>query len=303
MFSFCIPIYNYDVRKLVTDIHSQASKELVDFEIVLIDDCSEIRFKEFNRELSELHSVVYDELSSNIGRSRIRNLLAKRAKHQYLVFIDCDSMCPDKLYVQRYAKLAVGKVIVHGGTIYHSKPSSQNAILHWTYGSKREVVPLKQRLRKPYHSFTTNNFMISSNLFSEFGFNEQLTGYGHEDTLFGYELMLSNIPIHHTDNPLLHEGLDTAEAFLRKTRQGILNLIHINKLMLGDKDLANLIKLLRVFNLIKKFGMVGVVRFLFSICEKALEKNLQGKSPKLACFDFYKLGYFCANNDRARDIG
>ena len=49
--------------------------------------------------------------------------------------------------------------------------------------------------------------MISKTCFEQISFNEDLQGYGHEDTLFGYELDKKNIQIHHLDNPVLN-GLD-----------------------------------------------------------------------------------------------
>ena len=59
------------------------------------------------------------------------------------------------------------------------------------------------------------------NCFKKISFNERLSGYGHEDTLFGYELNKNNIQIHHIDNPVLNGHLDTNEAFLLKTEEGL----------------------------------------------------------------------------------
>jgi glycosyltransferase involved in cell wall biosynthesis len=293
MISICIPVYNFDVKQLVNDLHQQTTAAGIRFEILLVDDFSDPTYRKINRVLSGLENLLYEELSENIGRSRIRNYMAEKAQYPYLLFMDCDSLCPDSNFIKRYITEAYDERIVYGGRIYPANPPENDTYFHWLYGSSREVIPVKKRVKKKYNSFMTNNFMISQSLFSRFSFNEQLIGYGHEDTLFGFELMLGNVPIYHIDNPLLHSGLDGAQAFLTKSKQGILNLIRVYKLMLRDKDLVKMIRILRLYNIIRKVRLTRVIAWMFSFLEKTMEKNLLGKSPKLVVFDFYKLGYFC----------
>ena len=298
MISVCIPVYNYDISILVRDIHDQASKTGVNFEIVLIDDDSRIFYKEKNRELARLEGVVYEELEKNVGRSRIRNLLAAKARFPYLIFMDCDSQCPDQHYVKRYLDAAHGDMVVCGGRSYLSESPEDDTYLHWLYGTHREVRSCKERMKRPNHHFMTNNFMISSSLFAGFAFNENLQGYGHEDTLLGYELLQNNIEIQHIENPLIHVGLDSAEAFLKKTAQGTKNLLIISEFPGCRGNLAEMIKLLRTYLCIRKWGLAGIIATLFSVSKKKLEKNLTGRSPKLIYLDLYKLGSICQNASR-----
>ena len=88
MVSVLIPIYNTDVRAFVKQLILQLEKNQLDGEIQCLDDGSNEEFIILNREISNLKFVRYKELNLNIGRSRIRNLLAKTAKFQWLLFAD-----------------------------------------------------------------------------------------------------------------------------------------------------------------------------------------------------------------------
>jgi hypothetical protein len=55
--------------------------------------------------------------------------------------------------------------------------------------------------------------------FMQFGFDEQFSEYGHEDTLFGNELKYRCIPIKHIDNAAEHLGLDNSKYFWKKANR------------------------------------------------------------------------------------
>ncbi len=46
-----------------------------------------------------------------------------------------------------------------------------------------------------------------------------MKGYGHEDTFIGIELERKNIHTRHINNPVLHNRLETANAFIKKIRK------------------------------------------------------------------------------------
>ena len=48
MISICIPIYNFDVRQLITELARQISNIDVPCELVLIDDFSTEEFRKMN---------------------------------------------------------------------------------------------------------------------------------------------------------------------------------------------------------------------------------------------------------------
>ena len=216
MLSILIPIYNFDVSKLVKELHQQGLNLTVNFEIILVDDASTNNCNLINNTLKVLEYVRYIGLEKNKGRSRIRNYLATLAQYEYLLYMDCDSMPVSNSYLSNYVAELNKHKLLYGGRVYHSeKPIATAKILHWSYGTNREVVDTTIRQKNPYRSFMTNNFLIPKHLMVTHPFDESIRGYGHEDTLFGIELEKSKVAIKHIDNPLEHIDVETVDSFLR----------------------------------------------------------------------------------------
>jgi len=299
MLSICIPIYNYDVRSLVKSLHDQALSLAVPVEIVVIDDASDEEYRLLNKEIAEHDLVRYELLPANAGRSRIRNLLAHKAHYKWLIIMDCDSATPDELFLKRYLEQANGNAVVCGGRSYLEQPPEDDTYLHWLYGNRREVRGVAQRNKNPHQSFMTNNFMVPKTIIKQIPFNENIKGYGHEDTLFGYELMKNGVPVKHINNPLLHVGLQSNIEFLEKSREGIKNLAFINNYLDDGHDLEKMVRLLAWFKKLKQFGLCSAFAFFFKFLRALIEKNLLSKKPSLLLYDVYKLGFFCQNRHQA----
>lgn len=290
MLSILIPIYNYDVRNFISELHSQAIKENIKFEIILADDVSETYFQEINSELQKLDNVKYIQLNENIGRSKIRNFLAEQAMYDYLLFADCDMEITNIKYINKYLLHAKNNSVICGGITYSKKsPKNLNLFFRWYYGIHREKLSAETRNKKPYASFMTGNFFIQKDIFNRIKFNDNLTQYGHEDTLFGIELKRKGINIKHINNPLIHIGLETTEEFISKTQKGINNLIFIQKRN-NYPELFEEIKLLKIAKKIYPFRFF--IRFVFKISKNLILKNLKSIKPKLYLFDYFKLGYY-----------
>lgn len=297
MISICIPIYEFDVTDLVNDLHEQGLAAQIKFEIRCYDDGSSEEIKALNRPISDLEHVVYEELEENIGRSAIRNKLADESELPELLFMDCDSETTDKEFIRRYVQEHDPDTVTYGGRCYTpDPPEDRKKYFHWLYGSTREVTPVNRRQKHPYHSFMTNNFMISRHLFRAIRLDEKLVGYGHEDTLFGKALSKTHIRIKHIDNPLCHIGLEDPEVFLEKTRQGLRNLHTLIKRNEAPED----IKLYVYYKKAKTYLIARYLRKKFRKEEEALVQRLCGNEPSLKDFDFYKLGYLlCLDNKPA----
>jgi cellulose synthase/poly-beta-1,6-N-acetylglucosamine synthase-like glycosyltransferase len=297
MLSILIPVYNFDVTRLVIVLNSQANSANIDYEIIIIDDASEEEYKTRNRTLKELQNVKYLEEPKNLGRSRIRNKLADLSSYNYMLFVDCDSEISNDDYIQNYIDICTGDNVICGGRIYEPvKPDNNKYYLRWLHGIKREQFSARSRNSEPNKSFMTNNFVISKPIFKKVRFDETITNYGHEDTLFGYELKKNNIVIKHIDNPLIHIGLETNNEFLEKTKEGIKNLKKIMKNNGNEKVLIRDITLLHYFNFLRKLGITRLLRYLFKKSEKKLYNYLVNNKPILIFFDLYKLGYLCSIN-------
>ncbi len=296
MLSICIPIYNRDVSRLVTRLHEQAISLDIPVEVFLLDDASQPALREKNRELQSLPLVRYEELPENIGRSRIRNELARRAIHPRLLFIDCDMAVLNPDFLVAYVRESMTHEVICGGHTYQQIKPAPPFLLHWLYGRNRESAPASQRRKKPHRSFMTSNFVVNRRLFGQLSFNERLDGYGHEDTLFGYHLKQQGVLVHHVDNPLLHEGLEPAAVFLDKTRDGLCNLKTIYKMQGNKAEFAKMVKALRAWTVLKRFYLCRMVSFVFSGCRSTMEKVLAGSQPGLWILDLYKLGVLCGNS-------
>ncbi len=291
----CIPVYNQDVTSLVSSLLKQTKSDGNQVKIVIIDDHSSESFYLVNRALSEQVKYVY--LDKNIGRSKIRNKFLDYSESDYLLFIDCDSSLISEQYISAYLNYLESEKpdVLVGSSVYQIEKPKRNYRLRWQYGSIRESENHRQRKLNPNTSFKTNNFVISMNCFKKISFNERLSGYGHEDTLFGYELNKNNIQIHHIDNPVLNGHLDTNEAFLLKTEEGLGNLLKVWEIVDFDAQLLNKIRILRYY--IKYKGSLWY-RSLFWLFKKPIRYSLRIGFSNMYLFDFYKLGYLIELNSK-----
>lgn len=294
MISVCIPIYNCDVRKLVLDLHAQAESIQLRYEILLIDDNSDIQYRQKNRELGDLSNIKYKELSENIGRSSIRNLLAQEAQYKYLIFMDCDAGMYSDQYLLRYSHCCEPNVVCCGGRVNLANPTDHQYLLRWKFSKKREEIDALTREQNPNDNFLTFNFLIDKEIFNTVKFDEGVKGYGHEDTLFGIALKQNNIPIIHIDNPLLHIHLDDCNTFIEKTENAVRNLVLIQKKIENPDSFTNSVKILRTEKKLSSVGLCPIILALYKVSRRLLLKNLKGKKPNLTIFDFYKLGYLCS---------
>jgi len=289
LLSICIPIYNQRLSPLVKELKEEISNYSHSAEILLLDDGSNESFREENRLLSELDLVSYDELSENVGRSAIRNLLADKARGNYLLFLDDDSRTVDENFLKHYLDEAKPGNVVCGGRIYQNSTPAPEYMLHWKYGKLKESATADERRLKPY-SFHSNNFMIDRSLFLKIKFDESLKQYGHEDTLFAYKLSINNVKVNHIDNPVLHNGLETSTAFLQKTQMGLQNLLQLY--LSQPKSFRDHVRLLKEYQKVRKLGLDRLLALLYSWRSKSWENQLSSKAPDLKLFNLYKIAYF-----------
>ena len=291
MLSIGIPVYNYNIIELVVELHTQAIHCNLPFEIIILDDYSLEENKQINRKLEKLPHVQYHELPKNIGRSKIRNTLAELSKYPYILFMDCDAEIQSNSFLKTYISALTSDTVLCGGTTYSKKKPENSKSLRWKYGHKREVRSAEERNVSPYTSFTTFNFLIPKHIFQEIRFNEDIKKYGHEDTLFGYELKKRNIPIIHLNNPLVHVGIDSNRDFVLKTKQGIQSL---HQLIINQEIESKFTDDVRIVNMLQKvesLHMTHAFAIFHKLFHKPIEYQLIFKKPRLVFFDLYKIGY------------
>ena len=293
MLSICIPIFNFDVTSLVVILHQQAVRQNIPAEVICIDDCSDIEFRVKNIDICNAYGR-YIQLNENIGRAKIRNLFLNYAQNDFLLFLDCDSVLITSDFVKKYADAILqnqAKVIC-GGRIYNEMKPSKQKLLRWRYGRKKESMPVSVRQRTPNNSFITSNFAVHKNTLTHIKFDERLVKYGHEDTLFGFQLKKNHIQIAHIDNPILNGYLEDNEEFIEKTEHGLVNLVYILQFLNCDPEFIGDVTILKFHHKCQKLGINFVVAFLFTFLKPFLRLNLSKGYTNLFLFDFYKLGFF-----------
>lgn len=290
MISICIPVYNFDVTELVDELQKQANHINYPVEILLFDDHSQNFFRQRNSLLASRSNVNYLDFDFNIGRSKIRNRLADFATGKWLLFLDCDVAIDDPEYLKRYIDSMEKAKVICGGRKYGPKPFRHELLLRWKYGVERECKTAFFRQVNPYSSFISGNFLIEYDTFQTIRFNEELSGYGHEDTLLGLDLKKHQVEILHIDNPAVHIGLDSNFDFLLKTEQGVSNLARILQIMPCMRtDIEKSIKVLSVFRFLRHVGMLHPLRWTFRALTPVIKSGLCSSNPSIFLLDVYKL--------------
>jgi glycosyltransferase involved in cell wall biosynthesis len=290
MLSILIPTYNTEIVDLVEDLYNQCRSLNIDYEIRCYDDGSSEKYKKINRSITEYKRVVYTEMDVNLGRAKIRNLLADDAIYEKLLFLDADSGIIRDDFIFTYIK-QMTKSVIYGGRIYSDiPPDDKKKILHWKYGKEKESKSLKSRLDNPYLNFMSNNFIVSKQNFSKIHFDEFHQGYGYEDTLFAYDLKRQGMEIIHIDNPVLHLGIENTGIFLDKTEEAVRNLVSLYK-----QGKLKETKLIDSYEKIKGTGFDRLFSIMVLGLKKWIFKDLYSVNPHLNLLQMYKLALFIEN--------
>ncbi len=294
MISVLIPIYNYNCFDLVQSISEQCLHEKIAFEIICVDDASTVHeIKIQNRSTQQLTNVHYQELSENIGRTRIRPLLAQKAQFDHLLFLDCDQSVSSTFINKYIHELKIHNTsVIYGGRSYQLEVNPLY-FLRWKYGRAREEKKALYRSKYPYKSFLTNNFLIQKTIFKSLLFDENMTGYGYEDALLSMQLIEKNISIIHIDNSAVHIGLETNMAFLQNTKNAMNNL---NYLASSYQIPKHHIRIYDFFITLKKWKLNKLVYAALNPFLSYFEKQLCSKDPSLYLFDIFKLIHFLKRN-------
>jgi len=284
--SILIPVYNIDVRPLVKALVPQLEMLDILSEIIVYDDESKLEIAEINREISAYRPVHYVELMGNVGRSAIRNQLAATARYNKLLFIDADSEILSPLFIQNYLAVAEKADVVAGGTAYQSQRPPSEYQLRWRYGKEREAKPASERNKAAFSGLSFNNLLIDKAKFLSIGLDEDITGYGHEDTLFGEKAAAANYTFLALDNPVIHTGLETNEVFARKSVAALETLAAL----IAQKKGGESTKIYQTYLQTKPWH--GIMAGIYSLTKGMLEKQMAKGTVNLKLFDFYRLMKF-----------
>lgn len=284
MLSILIPVFNNKVVKLVKELHDQCVRAKIKFEILVFDDGSREKIKQENKALNGIFGVNYLELSENIGRSRIRNKLAKTAGFPYLLYLDADSKINSRKFIKNYIEAIDEDAILNGGRIYSKKaPKAKSKLLHWKYGHKNESQKASLRNQHPIRFFHSNNFVVPKMIMLAHPFDETINQYGYEDLLFAHELVNKGYRVVHLDNFIIHNELEPKPKFLDKQIKAMENL---NRLVSEQTQLD-----VKIWNLYKKLSALSIDKLISKIFgpSEKVRLRLINKSDSLFQLQLFKL--------------
>lgn len=291
MLSICIPVYNSDVSELVDSLLNQIKELESQIEICLIDDAStkpKCDVLGFNHP-----QIIGFKNSNNAGRAKVRNQFIDLVNQPYLLFLDGDSKIIRTDFIKRYCDIIKSSKVevICGASVYQSNKPVRSHYLRWKYSTIRESKSLEERKQKPNLGFKTNNFIIHREILKRIKFNESIQGYGHEDTLFGFDLKKSNVNIDHVDNPVLNFNLDDNITFLNKTKEGVQNLKHVLQIIDFDEQFMKSSKLSRIYVVMERLKIRRLMYLLVSIIHPINTFFLARGIFTLPMFDLYKLKF------------
>jgi len=290
MLSILIPEYNCDCTRLVRDLADQCLQEKIDYEILVLDDASP-DFPKENHALPSIHGCLLSINNANIGLARSRNRLVQMARFEWLLILDSDLQVFDNQFIKRYLDVLGKAPVISGGVVCSKEKPEAARMLRWKYSRKRESLSAEVHNRNPWRSFFSSNILMEKSVNERIPYDEQFQDYGHEDTIMGYRLKSLGIRVLYIDNPLLHLGMDLSDRYLAKSLMAVEK--YLDAPVFKSDELVLEVKIFRVYRMLKKMRLDGLVAWKFRILKKMLHKNLMGSHPNLFLFDFYRLGHLC----------
>lgn len=291
MLSVLVPIYNYNAYPLVEELHKQCIELGIVFEILCQDDASKSALNINNEKINSLSNCNFISLEKNVAHRQNRNLLAKRAKYEYLLFLDGDSIVINSHYIKNYINNLKEYDVIYGGRLHPENYPSNQQILRWKYGKFIEDKLAKDRLKEPYKCLLFNNTIIKKECFNKVKFDTEITLYGHDDTQLSYQLSLIPSKIHHIDNQIKHGDIDSNEVYINKTKNSIKSLL---VLYASKKIDYRYVSLLKLYVFLKTTKLHLIASLFYKTFKNTMTKNLVSNNPSLIVFNLFRISYMCS---------
>ncbi|WP_236980666.1 glycosyltransferase family A protein [Membranihabitans maritimus] len=282
-YSFNILNYNYfpeDLLRYFTN-YPPDNKQWV---INLWDDGSSKPYIiQLQNMLADIPQINFLPQYQNTGRSVMRNKILQHSAEEWTICMDSDLQPGTNLLELLEINLNNQKYIYKGVHKYSKNKPRLPFLLHWKYGRKRETRSANKASKHPYKHFNTSCFAVPYDLLGNVFFDETISKYGHEDTLFSSHLKRKNIQIKYLDLPLVHGGLKPTNQFIEQQLQAVENLIDLSH---QGKEL---------YSTLHKYGRITsklplIDRLLNSKnVENFLLDRLHSKNPGLGWLDLLKL--------------
>lgn len=291
MLSIVIPVYNYNVFPLVSELKKQADELGIIYEILVQDDVSQ-EFIPENSQINSLEDCSFSINAENLGRGKNINVLCSKSRYHHVLIMEADALPENESYLKNYIELLSksNHDVIFGGVKYPETIPSKEKLLRWKYGINREIKSLDHRLKHHYDFVFTWNLLLKKEILLQFPFPEFIHEYGYEDSIFIENLRLNSVLITHIENYLIHHNSESNIDFIKKSERAVNNLhdlIHFNKID------AKKIRLSNLYTILKKLHLTRIVKGTYLKTKKQILTNLTSENPNLYLLDFYKLGYYC----------
>ena len=297
--SILIPTYNYDCGLLVSSLQRLAEQTVgTVYEIIVAEDGSTDQAMVSRNEatVTALPHCRHLKRTENVGRAAIRNVLAREAQYEWLLFIDSDMTVTDEQFLERYVNVDDNlndniSMVIDGGVSIGGNPDELKGNLRYLYEKAAEQEhTAEQRQKRPYQHIHTANLMVSREVMMNCPFDERFRRYGYEDVLLGKQLRQQGVRILHIDNPLSFCTFEDNRNFVEKTEEGLQTLYEFREDLRGYSGLLTLVDGIHVK------GVKWLLRLLFKVFKHPMRHNLCGNHPRLNVFKLYKLGYYLTFN-------
>lgn len=274
MLSIAIPVYNHNILPLVERLHREASSLNILFEILVCDDASTMDFQ--NQTITRFSHTHFLQNSVNRHVAYTRNRLLQEAQYPWILLLDADVFPVSETFIQTYIHQRNKGFFFQGGFTYPTSDPTDNQSLRLTYGRTIEQY-------KHLHS-CCNLYFNQQEL--QLRFDDTITEYGYEDTLFFLDLAKRGIEVTQLNNPVVHSSTESNKTYLKRSKQacwGLANLIQQGKIQTDEVQLS------RVYHQLQRCHFTFVLSIFNTLFGSHIQRNLLGKKPSMIGFRWFKL--------------
>ncbi|WP_300526853.1 glycosyltransferase family 2 protein [Maricaulis sp.] len=223
--SILIPFYKDDPTPLMTTLNTLIGARC-EFEILLLDDgCPDM---ELNAAVARtLRAMVTParliSAADNIGRSEGRNLLAREARGDWLLYLDADMQpCDDAFLTAYLERIEDGGFDAAFGGYVLPEAAEKQFELHAALARSSDHSDAGQRNEIGATAFCSSNLLVRREVMQTVPFDSGFTGWGWEDVDWAVRAG-ALFRLIHLDNAARHDGLQPVDTLLAKYREGAVN--------------------------------------------------------------------------------
>lgn len=210
--SVVIAIYNIEnyIRECIQSVVNQ---NFHDYEIILVDDGSKDSSGKICDEFASIYNNIFVFHKENGGLSDARNFGLKKAKGEYVLFVDGDDFISEEACCELYIEAINANADIVIGKAHLTNPSSSmerfekivtdNFSMHKVYNSKDYLLKCLENgaLRvEAWRSLYRREFLIENNLFFKFGITHEDEEFTPRVLLLAKKIVLTDFEFYNYNN-------------------------------------------------------------------------------------------------------